>query len=348
MKFYKYSDIKKNNDFDIKDYFVKEVYFTIKDKTIYLEKTGVDLLFPNLDIDFYKLEDNIYKSSSVKDFKKIINDLKIEENRIKSLIVKEKHRTLKDYLSEIDTALCKYKRICSIDCEFNKEDITEIGIIIIDLNNNSYENYHYILEKKEACHDNSPFGVKNKNSLSEINFFKTMDDKRSEINKILSSVDVVIGHNIESDKRQIIKSDIFNFKNIYFIDTQRILYKKNKEIFSLKNALLTEKINVSDYVSENITKKFQKLRKNYTGLNYVQFFEEYNYNNVSLHNGYNDAFLTMLLFNSIAEDYCNITIINEDLKKKLANYSKKCYDNNFDLLIKEIENKKPRKIRNTK
>lgn len=342
ISFYRFQDIKKKLDknFDLKSYIKEdtEYYFSIKNNELFLEKSMVDknYLFKNNSIEnvFNFNITEIFSVTNYEDLIEMINIYKIEEKK-KKVKIESAEKDPRKLIENSFNKLIAAEKIVSIDCEFNKSEITEIGFLLID-KNREIKSYHFIINKNVINDDNSPFRSKYKPSLSDIIFFKDLDDLKNKVSEILKDIDVLIGHNIVSDKNQLIKHNILNFENIYLVDTQKLILKKTGNLLSLKDSLSEYKIDVSDFVCDKTDKIVKKLHSRYNGLNFIQFFDSNMYQGISLHNGYNDALLTYLLLDKFYKNEKQQNIIENETLKMLAKKSNLIYNKNFENLYNDL------------
>lgn len=261
------------------------------------------------------------------------------KNKIEG-IIKNREQAYEEgrYVENTIDHLRNAKKIVAIDCEFNRDEITEIGLFIIDIEKDTFDMIHYC-KIKEDMDSISPFRNPYSLSLGNPYYVNDISEISDKVSLILSEADCIIGHAIKNDVDVLRKNGIKGMRKRAIVDTQKIFHKINNQLLSLSGAVdhygsdfldnvVSEE---SSLIVDEIKEEFEKTHPN--------FIKKNLYNKLFIHNALNDAVCTMFLLGQIYKKEHNFSLIDDILEKRIESQAKNNYSISLQKFIKYSKDK---------
>lgn len=237
-----------------------------------------------------------------------INSIKAQKhifNRGVKELNKQNHiNNIEKILSHVDTDVFSDTNvIASLDCEFYYDKkmpfIKEIGVIKINIKTKEVETLYFNITENKL--DNKYNYL---TSIVEAEIYTSFSDAIEKIDLFLKDVDVLIGHAISNDIKVLKKKGYLFSKDIVIADTQKMFSMKynsdTKTLFDCADFLqvdctnlLPKKINIKELAKQIDDNNFLNTKG----------YKNYMYQELILHNAFNDAYLTMVVY---------LILLNED------------------------------------
>mgnify|MGYP001196159624 CR=1 FL=1 len=348
LELYSYTNMqsvlrKKNTKFPLDHFFdYGDKNFIIINKNLYLLKSEVEEIYEKLpEFKVIKKNNNKINIKSADSYKDFFN--KMKSIRHKNIIIqKNEEEQEKKYLENLIEKLKDIKSIAAIDCEYNDEEITELGILIYNLVDKEFTPYHFSKKRNKSNPENSPYKNRNLLSLTNVTYVSDLNVLKDKIKNILDDQELIVGHAVKNDKDRMSSYNLYKINNGRLFDTQKCFYNEEKEVIGLKDAILRK--------DDNWGKDLLQLKnkKNFSNFingikNYYKGFEDDNLiNGIAIHNAFNDAYLSLLLLDKLIEEKIGEPLIE---KKDWNGFNKKCmiqYNKNVKKYLNEY-NKKVKK-----
>tara|TARA_B100002019_G_C21238789_1_gene584281 strand:+ start:604 stop:1659 length:1056 start_codon:yes stop_codon:yes gene_type:complete len=302
---------------NLENFISKSRAVLIKGNTVYLTEKDIFEEIGHFDMSDYRATcANFDELLIVSSYEKLLELKKIKKHES---IIEHRDNLYKES-RYVDNTLDNVENsnvFASIDCEFNRDKITEVGIFVFNRLLGTFKKYHFCERKEIEETSISPFKNPNVLSLTKPYYVEKIEDVMQNVNDILDDVDILVGHAVANDIIRLRKYGV-KVKPI-IIDTQKIYQKINEEQISLSDGFNYYGSYLSDYLDRELKNEDMGVILDFYTSRYPNFIKDNLSSNIFIHNAFNDAILALFLLNGVLKKEKSYTLINKAEEKAIAN-----------------------------